>query len=81
MNYNDLLKQFTETPAMNIGGHFGVVDNNKRNILARKDANFSNVMRAIVSTHKELLDNPEMLNKVAEMVKAEMNVEETIKTK
>ncbi len=75
MNYNDLLKQFTETPAINMGGHFGVVDNNKRNILLRKDASFDNIMRAIVSTHKELLDNPEMLNIVAEMVKAEMNPE------
>ena len=37
-------------------------------------------MRAIIVAHKELLDNPEMYNEVASMVKSEMGITE-VKTR
>lgn len=80
MNMNEILKPFTEARAINVGGYFGVVDNNKRNLLKRSDVNFDNVMKAIIVAHKELLDNPEMYNEVASMVKSEMGITE-VKTR
>ena len=80
MNMNEILKPFTEAKAINVGGYFGVVDNNKRNLLKRSDANFDNVMKAIVTAHKELLDNPEMYNEIASIVKSEMGITE-VKTR
>jgi len=78
---SSILKPFTEAPAINVGGHFGVEDNNKRNMLRRADTSYENVMRCIMSTHPELNDNKELYDAVSEMVLSEMQTVEYAKTK
>ena len=73
MNYNEILKPFTEAPAINIGGYFAVADNNKRNLLTRKDVNADSILRAVVTVYPELLNDAEKLNVVKEMIVSEMN--------
>lgn len=71
-----LLDQFTQTPAINnMGSHFDVVDNNRRNVLARKDVNMDAVMRCIRTTHPELTS--EQLDKIYAEAVAEMQVKES----
>lgn len=74
---NEILKPYVSAPAMSLGGHFGVNDENRINTANRKDASYSNIMRSIVSTHPELAENAELYEVVSEMLKEEMQPSRT----
>ena len=82
MNCNEILKPFTERPVMNVGGRFQAVNEEKINVLRRKDVNVYSVLRAVLSAHPELLNDAEKINEVKNAIIAEMNSEqENTKTK